>query len=76
MEQKIIIEALIKFDSIRIVAAYKTKKIVFIHNEEINLSKKTSSAVIKKNIKDIFQKIENKTNSKVNKINIRANITA
>ncbi len=70
MEQKIIIEALIKFDSIRIVAAYKTKKIVFIHNEEINLSKKTSSAVIKKNIKDIFQKIENKTNSKVNKINI------
>lgn len=71
MSKKIEVNALINFDNIKIIATTKIKNdFICLHNEKINLSKISNISKVKANIKNILKNIENKTLTKVKRINI------
>lgn len=68
---KIEINALMKFDNIRIIATMKSKNgIIYVHDEKVNLSTNKKRRDIKKDIKSALLSIESKTSKKIREINI------
>lgn len=68
---KIEINALMKFDNIKIIATMKSKNgIIYVHDEKINLSTNKKRGDIKKDIKNALLSIESKTSKKIKEINI------
>lgn len=71
MSKKIEVNALINFDNINIIATTRIKDdFVCLHNEKIDLSKISNISKVKANIKNIFKNIQDKTSTRIKRINI------